>query len=151
MKRLFCLLIITFFCSVLHSQQFTPREQALYNEARYLAENPNRIENIPRILRIMRDIGVPDMNRDGKIDCIDYSTLFRTFYGSNARIIINNNPRTGMNHMFIRILYNGSGVMDIEPQGTPDRYSMGLVWGMRYNPFFNRDVTSQWTHVVWGI
>jgi len=151
MKRILCLLVLTFICSVLFSQQFTPWEEALLDEARYLAANPNRIGNIPRILRLMQNMGVPDMNGDGKIDCIDYSILFRTFYGSNAHIMINRNPRNGMNHMFIRIWYNGYQTMDVEPQGTPDRYSMGLIWGSRYNPYYNRDVTSQWTHVVGGM
>ena len=151
MQKILWVLAITFICSNLYSQQFTPKEEALLDEARYLAANPNRIENVPRILALMRNMGVPDMNNDGKIDCIDYSTLFRTFYGSNARIIINENPKTGMNHMFIRIWFNGDQIIDIEPQGTPERYSMGLIWGVKYNPYYNRDVTSQWTHVVRGM
>ena len=154
MKKIFCLLTLTFICSALYSQQFIPTEEAMLNEARYLAANPNRIENIPRILSLMRNMGVPDMNKDGKINCIDYSILFRMFYGSNARILINKNPKNGMNHMFIRIYYNDMGhtrVLDIDPQGTPDRYSMGLIWGMRYEPIHNRDVTSQWGQYVGGM
>jgi len=150
MNKIFCLLTITLVCSVVHSQQFTPEEEALFDEARYLKANPNRIENVTRVLDFMQKLGVWDVNKDGKIDCIDYSTLFRTFYGSNARIIINENPKNGMNHMFIRIFYNNN-LIDIEPQGTPDRYSMGLIWGVQYNPTYNRDVTSQYTHVVGGM
>jgi len=126
-------------------------DSALSNELWYLITNPNRLENIPRILSVMRQGGgVWDVNEDGNIDCIDYSIIFRTLYGSNARIIINVNPNSGMNHMFIQIRYSG-GHMDIEPQGTPERYSMGLIWGVRYNPVFNRDVTSEWTQVIPGM
>jgi hypothetical protein len=120
-------------------------------EARYLANNPNRIENVPRILDLMNQVGVWDINEDGEVNCIDHSFLFRIMYGSNAKIIINVNPETGMNHMFIRIWYNGGQIMDIEPQGTSNRYAMGLVWGVLYDPIYNRDVTSQWTHVVPGM
>jgi len=154
MKKVFFLLALTFICSVLYSQQFSPGEKAMLDEALLLRANPNRIENISRILNLMRNMGIPDMNKDGNIDCIDYSILFRTLYGSNARIIINNNPISGMNHMFIRIWYNDAGhtrIMDIEPQGTPDRYSMGLIWGMRYDPNYNRDVTSHWGQYTGGM
>jgi len=151
MKKYFCIVLFLLICSILYSQNFTTRDEVLLAEARYLAANPNRIENITRVLSLMRNMGVPDMNRDGLINCIDFSILFRTIYGSNARIIINENPTNGMNHMFIRVRYNATDYMDIEPQGTPDRYSMGLIWGVMYNPRYNRDVTSQWTHVVGGM
>ena len=109
----------------------------------YLRDRPNRPENIGRVLFVMRKWGVGDANKDGKIDCIDHTIIFRKLYGSNAKIIINVNPQTNMNHMFIQVL-TGNRCVDIEPQGTPDRYAMGAVWGTRYNPAFNRDVTAQW-------
>ena len=118
-------------------------------EARIKAD-PNNRENIGRILELMQLQGVPDLNKDGNIDCIDYSLRFRQLYGSKAHIIINVNPNNGFNHMFLRVYY-GNQWMDIEPQGTSDRYSMGAVWGVKYNPQFNRDVTNQWTHVVGGM
>ena len=151
MKYFFCSFIILLNCFVVYSQQWTPAQEAFLKEARYLSENQNKIENVPRILKLMRDTGITDMNKDGKIDCIDYSTLFRLYYGSNAHIMINKNPINGMNHMFIRIYYGGTKILDIEPQGEPDRYSMGLIWGVKYNPYYNRDVTSQWSHVVGGM
>ena len=122
--------------------------QTLDDEIRYLKANPNKIENVPRILSVMRRQGVRDANGDGKIDCIDHSIAFRNLYGSNAHIIINVNPSNGMNHMFIRVYYGGTKIMDIEPQGTPDRYTMGLIWGVMYNPYYNRDVTSIWGGVI---
>jgi hypothetical protein len=41
-----------------------------------------------------------DVNKDGKINCIDYAILFKVYVGPRARIIRNVNPRTGMNHLF---------------------------------------------------
>jgi hypothetical protein len=120
-------------------------------EVRYLLNNPNRIENVPRILAVMRQQGVRDVNGDGLINCIDHSITFRNLYGSNARIIINHNRWNGMNHMFVRVYYDGSKYIDIEPQGTPERYSMGLIWGVQYDWFYNRDVTSQWGQYVGGM
>ena len=113
-------------------------------EIQYLAANRNNPENIIRILALMKDIEIPDWNEDGKIDCIDYSITFRMLYGSNARLIINDNPRTGMNHMFIIVRTTGSSV-HIEPQGTPQRYAMAAVWGMKYDSFYNKDVTILWS------
>ena len=60
-----------------------------------LKNNPNQIRNVPLVLTVMQRYGVPDINEDGKVDCIDYSIWFRMLYGSNARIIINNNPKNG--------------------------------------------------------
>lgn len=127
-------------------------QMTIDDEIRFLRNNQNKLENVPRILRVMQQQGVRDINRDGKIDCIDYSLRFRELYGSGAHIMINVNPQTSMNHMFIRIWYDsGRRSMDIEPQGTPERYSMGVIWGVRYNPAYSRDVTSQWSHVVGGM
>lgn len=136
----------------MHTNEANRPIRTLEEELTWFRDNPNRLDNIPRILAVMRRHGVWDVNGDGVIDCIDHSLIFRKLYGSNARIIINVNPNNGMNHMFIRVLWDGGlQVMDIEPQGTPERFSMGVVWGVMYNPMFNRDVTSQWTHVVGGM
>jgi hypothetical protein len=130
-----------------------PVSTVVIDDITYLKNNPNKVENIPKVLTVMQRQGaVKDVNRDGEINCIDYSIAFRSLYGSNASLIINNNPANGMNHMFIRVNYkNGVEFIDIEPQGTPDRYSMGLVWGVKYNPYYNTDVTNRWTHVVGGM
>jgi len=130
-------------------QRYTP--MTINDDIIYLLNNPNKIENVPLILAVMRQQGVRDINNDGKVNCIDYSITFRHLYGSNARLIINNNPRSGMNHMFIRVYYGVNEFIDIEPQGTPQRYSMGLIWGMLYKWNYNKDVTSQWSHVVGGM
>jgi len=113
-------------------------------EVRYLLSHQNQPENIDRILKVMRSQGVRDVNRDGKINCIDNSITFYRLYGSDARIIINNNPLNGMNHMFIMVWYDSINTIHIEPQGEPGWYAMGVVWGMKYKPYFNKDVTSIW-------
>lgn len=148
-KKLFFMILFILFISISSFAQYSDPTQD--PDLIFLKNNPNKIRNVPLVLTVMQRYGVPDINEDGKVDCIDYSIWFRMFYGSNACIIINDNPKTGMNHMFIRIWYNGYEIMDVEPQGTPTRYSMGLIWGMRYDPFYNKDVTSQWTHVVRGM
>jgi len=101
-------------------------------------------EFIELILKCMPEL-IYDISRDGKINCIDYSIIFRRLYGHNARIIINNNPKTGMNHMFIKAWIPSKGYYQyIEPQGAPDWYSMGVVWGTKYDPSYNKDVTDIW-------
>jgi hypothetical protein len=114
-----------------------------------LVDRPNDPSMIPTVLRIMKRYGVPDMNKDGKVDCIDYSIYFRMLYGSNAFIIMNKNPKTGMNHMFIQV-HTSLSFYDIEPQGTEYVYAMSAIWGMKYDPFYNQDVTSQWGGYVRG-
>jgi hypothetical protein len=117
----------------------------------HLRNNPNQLANIPIVFRVMQRYGVPDVNGDGVINCIDYSIRFRMLYGSDAKLMINNNRRNGMNHMFIRIWTRPGQFIDVEPQGTPTLYSMGLIWGTRYDLEYSRDVTNHWTHVVGGM
>ena len=118
-------------------------------EIKWLYENQNNIANVPRILRVMRMHELKDINGDGKIDCIDYSIMFHLLYGSDAHIIINRNPHTKMNHMFIRIWYGPERIMDIEPQGSMDKYTMGEWWGDKYNHYYNRDVTTKYGGIGW--
>jgi len=121
--------------------RLTPMQQTA--EVKYLLAHQNEPKNIPRILAVMRSQGVQDVNRDGKVNCIDNSITFHRLYGSNAHIMINKNPLNGFNHMFI-IVWQGMNAWHIEPQGDPDWYAMGVVWGMKYKPYYNSDVTSVW-------
>ena len=127
----------------------TQEKQQLVIDAavKKLLANPNEPTNVPYIMGVLELQGVRDVNKDGKVNCIDYSITFRNLYGSNAHLIINSK----LNHMFIRIWLPEGGTMDVEPQGTMDRYSMGLIWGVKYDPYYNSDVTGQWTHVVGGM
>jgi len=122
----------------------TARVGPLNIEYQYKKNDP---KSIPIILKIMKQQGVGDMNRDGKVNCIDYSITFRNLYGQYACLIINNNPHTNMNHMFV-IVFCDSGIISIEPQGDPDWYTMGQVWGSRYDPYYNKDVTYIWGQYV---
>jgi len=116
-------------------------------EVQYLLKNQNDPKNIELVLKVMRAQGVRDVNKDGLINCIDNSITFRMLYGDKAYLTINKNPFTGMNHMFVQVWDYGK-YYDIEPQGTPDRYAMGQVWGMKYNPQYNRNATQTWSGYV---
>jgi len=101
-------------------------------------------EYIELLLEFMPEV-IYDISRDGKINCIDYSIIFSRLYGPKTRLIINNNPKTGMNHMFVKVwISSNNNYQYIEPQGAPDWYSMGVVWGMKYDPLYNKDVTDIW-------
>ena len=78
---------------------------------------------------------IHDVNRDGKINCIDYAVLFQYLYGPEAKIMHN----TKLNHLFIRV-----GNVDIEPQGHSTIYKMQHMWSYRYDPNYNREVTDKW-------
>lgn len=116
-------------------------------EAMYLRNHRNDLSNIPLIFDTIKKYGVPDMNQDGLIDCIDYALWFRLLYGTDARLVINNNRSTGMNHMFILII-SGYDFLAVEPQGDKYRYSMGSVWGNKYDERYNQDVTSKWGQAI---
>ena len=116
------------------------------DDVKYLLDNPNQIDNINRVLRVMHRYGVRDMNRDGLINCIDYSITFRNLYGSTAHLVINRNYINGMNHMFI-ILYRPQQI-HIEPQGDENWYTMGQVWGVMYDKYCNTDVTDVWGQYI---
>jgi len=99
---------------------------------------------VPIVILYMRAVGVRDLNGDGKINCIDYACTFQRLYGRGCFIIQNYNPYTGFNHLFNRIVDSQGRIYDIEPQGTPENYAMKLIWGQRYNPLYNKDVTQDW-------
>lgn len=79
------------------------------------------------------------MNNDSKINCIDYSLLFRKIYGKDATLVLN----TKMNHMLVKV-----NNIYVEPQGSNDTWYPGKFWGEQYNEDFNIDVTKQWDHFI---
>lgn len=88
---------------------------------------------------------VRDVNGDGAVNCQDYASTFRSIwlrshYSLSCEIIRNVNPRTGMNHVFIRVwgkdCKGEMGRWCIEPQATSP-YLMEEVWGKRYNQLLN--------------
>ncbi|GMO62040.1 MAG: hypothetical protein Ta2A_08440 [Treponemataceae bacterium] len=82
-----------------------------------------------------------DLNSDGLHDCIDASMMF-VRKNPSAKYIVNLNPDTGMNHMFV--LYNGAY---IEPQQGK---GMKEAWGKRYDPQYNYE-PSDWVLEQWGV
>ena len=87
-----------------------------------------------------------DINKDGKINCIDAAIFFYHAYTAPGEIQITSNkhPDGRMNHLFISIRINGKWY-GIEPQaqwkGYPS-YWMTDVWGSKYDPQYNRDATA---------
>ena len=87
---------------------------------------------------------VYDHNKDGLVNCIDYTCLFKETWDkrfpemqTNCVIVRNVNPLSGMNHLFIRIYADGL-VNDVEPWASaPWRFEMESNWGKKYNPDFN--------------
>jgi len=88
---------------------------------------------------------VYDVDRDDKINCIDYAIVFKLVWDTryprlktNCTIIRNVNWLTDMNHLFICI-NNGYRNIWVEP-GTydPYNYTMESIWGDRYDPICNK-------------
>lgn len=107
-------------------------------ETAWLKAHQNQYENIPRVLRLLRRDAMWDYDGDGQVDCSDYSKVFALVYGSDAVLVANTNPTNGMNHMFVRVFYDGQKFMDVEPQRSYDDYAMRTAWGSAYDPKYNR-------------
>lgn len=80
---------------------------------------------------------VKDLDKNGKIECIDYSVTFHVLWHKKyarvaaCNLTINRNPSTGMNHMFITIKTDKE--YHIEPQYYDWFYIMETVWGNKYD------------------
>ena len=93
-----------------------------------------------------------DVNRDGLINCIDAAVLFYQHYPNkdNVTISVNDNPNTGMHHLFNVVLVDGVW-RAIEPQAVFNgnrSYFMKDVWGSQYDASLNRVVTNQYKRYV---
>jgi hypothetical protein len=115
--------------------------------------NTSQHANIEHTLRVVSQKWErTDVNRDGLYNCIDAAVLFYKHYPdrSKASIIINVNPKTGMNHLFNAVLINGSWIA-IEPQAyaTNHRsYWMKDVWGNKYDNTYNRVALDKYSRYV---
>lgn len=88
---------------------------------------------------------VTDVNKDGEINCIDYSCTFKMIWdkmyeASDCEIV--RNKSSTMNHLFIRTRqYKGRPWECIEPQAAVKditKYFMEDFWGHSiYNPVYN--------------
>jgi len=75
--------------------------------------------NIDQTLRIVANKfrQKVDVNSDGKTNCIDAAVTFYKYYPDKSKvcIMINNNPKTGLNHLFNCVFTDGVWKA-IEPQ-----------------------------------
>ena len=99
-------------------------------------------DDIPSTIGYVASI-VHDVNKDSKINCIDYAVLFYKYFPGECIIIVNRNRNTGMHHMFNAVWLNRKWIY-LEPQGPQFNYDMKAIWGKRYNPYYNSTVTSTW-------
>lgn len=100
---------------------------------------------------------VYDLDKDGKINCIDYALIFKLVWDekfprlkNNCTIIRNRNSNTDMNHLFIYITDTNKNIIAVEP-GTynPCNYKMENIWGDRYDPLYNKyGETAYWLSIV---
>lgn len=84
---------------------------------------------------------VQDVNKDGKVNCIDYAITYKILWDMNnygaafcCEIVHNINKEKGMNHLFVRVRGNDYKWQYIEPQRD---CLMEEYWGDMYNPVFN--------------
>ena len=107
-----------------------------------LATRVNRVREIVQC-------NVKDFNQDGYVNCIDYSTLFYVewskLYGrKSCMIVLNKNPSTGMNHLFVCCMVDNKWYC-VEPWKTNEWFLMRDVWGSKYDPDYNvYNVTERW-------
>ena len=106
-------------------------------------DTKNNIQNIEAVIKIELAATMQDVNRDGLVDCIDYSIFFKQVWDilyPNKRyeceIVRNVNKITGMNHLFVRVWYYTDWIY-IEPQADLKYYLMQDVWGDKYDPKYN--------------
>jgi hypothetical protein len=89
-----------------------------------------------------------DRSKDGKNNCQDAAILFYEKYSNKAhvRIIHNNNPNTGMNHLF-NLAWVDEKWIEVESQ-TLYGGGMRVEWiengVQKYNPAYNTDETDYW-------
>ena len=102
------------------------------------------IREIECCLKMAHD-NIRDVNNDGKINCVDYSVVFKESYDmlsgsvSKCMFTVNKNPENGFNHMFVRI-YNPYGIhmAFVEPQARDrNRMYVAVFWGDRYNRMYD--------------
>lgn len=97
---------------------------------------------------------INDLNKDNKINCIDYACGFKMIWDSiyperkDDCIIIRNKSLT-LNHLYNGV-YEGNDIIFIEPwTNDPYNYDMSKIWGYRWNPRYNKyDETEKWLNEV---
>lgn len=98
---------------------------------------------------------ITDLNKDDKINCIDYACGFKMIWDNiyperkDDCIIIRNKSLT-LNHLYVGI-YEGNDIVFVEPwTNNPYNYSMSDIWGYKWNPRYNKyDETDKWLSEVY--
>lgn len=89
---------------------------------------------------------VKDVDKNGKVNCIDYAITFKNFwdwiapdgYSINCEIVRNVNKNKNFNHLFVRVRDNSRSDWEyVEPQGSIEKYRMEDYWGNRYDASCN--------------
>ena len=95
--------------------------------------------------------GVSDVNKDGRLDCIDYSITFKREWDKrynprNCELIYNRNVPAKWYHLFVRCRESfGSQWLYVETQAQKHNYKMETFWDETYNPLYNRyHETKRW-------
>ena len=116
-------------------------------------KNTSEHANIDKTLRLVDEKWKKtDVNGDGLNNCIDAAVLFYQYYPDKSKVCIeiNQNSKTGMNHLFNCVFTDGVWKA-IEPQAyatNHSNYLMRAVWGSQYDNSYNRDVTSYYLRYV---
>ena len=135
MKKIFLLLILLFANNFIFAQTaITSR-----NEISDLM-NKRVISNIQE-----SQAGIYDYDNDGKINCVDYSCLFKITWDKNFPNekyrceLVRNVQENAMNHLFVRILDEKQNYIEVEPWSpNPNFYLMTENWPKEtYNPKYN--------------
>ena len=123
-----------------HKTSYYPRE-VLYSESTL---NDERLYDVLSPLYKQTHYYITDVDKNGEINCVDYSITFKILYDMNQTIDwykgnceIVRNSNEDFQHLFIRVRYDPYSEWEyIEPQNISPA-TMDSVWGMKYNPIYN--------------
>jgi len=115
----------------------------------------NNALNKPKEQQQYHELEFYDVDKDGKINCVDQAIITYDWLRTNAPdlyvvLLWNFNPP--FSHLFIRIQadpYMLNDATDIELD-CAHFIEMKKYWGARYNPYYNRDVTKYYYQIKAG-
>jgi len=161
MKLVITIIICSIICFYFYDNQKTRNEerereknvsnavQASTRASSSTAGKTSEHANIDKTLKIVAEKWKKtDVNGDGLHNCIDAAVLFYQYYPDKSKVCIelNNNPKTGLNHLFNCVFTDGVW-KGIEPQSYANNHSNYLMWsswGSKYDNTYNRDVTDKY-------
>ena len=135
-----------------NKELFAPKVQPVQSMPQDEIQRPY-VNELPKVEKTLVKVGNDmrrgvDVNKDGKINCIDAAVLFYKHYPDkhNVLIVLNKNDKTGMHHLFVSV-YTHGGWRGIEPQynySGNTTYWMAEVWGNKYDKSLNVDATEEY-------